>query len=375
MDPMKPEVMINQVNDLPNLMKTETKKFDGIARTVLSNLEYTSLKRVYLTGDGDSFHASMAADLAFKNIAKIPCEPTSAMRFLEYVADFIPTSFPNDTLVVCISASGGTKRVAQSAERANKHSDNIVTLALTGNPEALVPQTTNRVFPLQLPDMGRSPGIRTYQASLLGLYLLAIRIGEIRNRYHQTEANQMRIELTQLAEVVEVTTQAIENKVQEVARAIKDAPYIVIAGSGPSYGTALFSAAKVVEAAGVFAVGQDLEEWAHVERFAYPLDTPLFIIAPPGRGYWRAADLAHTAKELGRKVIAVVQEGDEQVTQHADFVLPVIGEVREEFSPLVYHVWSNLFASHLADELGRMLFQSDNADVRRAMEANRMRER
>jgi hypothetical protein len=42
-------------------------------------------------------------------------------------------------------------------------------------------------------------------------------------------------------------------------------------------------------------------------------------------------------------------------------VLPVVGEVREEFSPLVYHIGGALFASFLADQLGRMPFQADNS--------------
>ena len=62
-----------------------------------------------------------------------------------------------------------------------------------------------------------------------------------------------------------------------------DSPVLVMTGSGPSYGTALFAAAKMTETAGVFAAGQDLEEWCHVERLAYPDAMPVFVIAPPGR--------------------------------------------------------------------------------------------
>ena len=73
----------------------------------------------------------------------------------------------------------------------------------------------------------------------------------------------------------------------DLAEVIADAPVMIMVGSGPSYGTALFSAAKIIEASGVFAVGQDLEEWSHVERYAYPDDMPIFVIAPPGRSHRR----------------------------------------------------------------------------------------
>ena len=130
----------------------------------------------------------------------------------------------------------------------------------------------------------------------------------------------------------------------------------------------MFSPAKVDEAAAVLAVGQDLEEYWHVERFVLPANLPVFLIAPPGRSHWRAVQLVDTIKRAGRRFVAIVKEGDRELTS-ADFVLPVVGEVREEFSPLVYHIAADLFASYLADALGRKLFQTDNPAFREAMMA------
>jgi glucosamine--fructose-6-phosphate aminotransferase (isomerizing) len=139
-------------------------------------------------------------------------------------------------------------------------------------------------------------------------------------------------------------------------------------GSGPSYGTALFSAAKVVEAAGVFAIGQDLEEWAHVERFAYPSDMPVFIIAPPGKSHWRAVKLTKAAQYYGRRVVAIIKDGDNEIAQNSDFIFPIFGEMREEFSPLVYHTTVNFFASYLTANLERKPFQGDKPEIRQKYE-------
>jgi len=338
-------------------------------RNALTPLEYRSLHRVYTTGDGDSFHATMAAEMAFEDIAQITCEPMSAMRFLEYGVDYINTSFPNDTLVVGISASGGTKRVAQALKKAKQVSAKLITMAISGSVDGVVGQNADRKILVRIPDMGRSPGVRTYSASLIGLILLAIRIGEIKDRYHQTEANAMRHELIELADVADATYKANLNPAKEAAKALKDAEFIIFVGSGPSYGTALFSAAKIIESSGVVSMGQDLEEWAHVERFAYPDNTPIFIIAPTGKGYWRAVDLAKSAKDLGRRILAVVNSDEKEITRLADFVFPVIGGVREEFSPLIYQIAAALFASYLTEELGRNPFQTNRPEVLERMAA------
>jgi glucosamine--fructose-6-phosphate aminotransferase (isomerizing) len=299
--------------------------------------------------------------MAFEAIADVACAPMSAQRFLDYGAAWMRPAAPQQTLVIATSASGGTQRVVQAIERAKAHG--ALTIALTGTPNSAVTQAADRTVLVELPQKERSPGIRTYQASLLGMLLVAIQLGEMQNRYQQDEANALRQELAALADAVEATTNAIKERCRAVADMIADTPVLVMVGSGPSYGTALFIAAKVVEAAGIFAMGQDLEEWWHVERFAYPIDMPVFVIAPPGRSHWRAGDLAATARALGRRVIAVTYKDDTEVTRHAHAVLPVHGEVREEFSPLLYHLFADYVAFYVAARLGRALFQSDRPEL------------
>lgn len=361
MEPLKPEVMLRQVEGLAGDLRQLTHLFAQQIRTVLAPSEWQVVKKVYLTGDGDSYHASCATEMAFEAIADVACAPMSAQRFLDYGAAWMRSVGPRQTLVIATSASGGTQRVVQAIERAKAHG--ALTIALTGTPNSAVTQAADRTVLVELPQKERSPGIRTYQASLLGMLLVAIQLGEMQNRYQQDEANSLRKELAALADVVEATTDAIKGRCREVADLIADTPTLVMAGSGPSYGTALFNAAKVIEASGVFAIGQDLEEWWHVERFAYPIDMPLFVIAPPGRSHWRAGDLAATARALGRRVIAVTHKDDTEVTRHAHAVLPVLGDMREEFSPLLYHLFADYVAAYVAERLGRALFQSDHPEL------------
>lgn len=353
--------MIPQVKDLPNLMREQAHEFDwgehGV-REALSALEIQSANRVYVAGSGDSFHAALAAEVAFEEIGRTPCEPSNGMTFTAYIADTMPTPFPKDPLVIGISASGGSHRTIQLLEAARDNHAN--TLALTGTPGSPVTKVAANTLAVSVPDMGKSPGIRTYQASLMGLLLLATRFGEIKGHYHQEEANAMRQELTEMAELVQATIDKAEAPAQQLAQSWQDSPMMMFLGSGPSYGTAMFSAAKVVEAAGVFAVAQDLEEWAHVERFCYPNDMPVYIVAPPGKSHWRAVEVAETAKSIGHRVAAVIREGDDAVGQYADVTFPVPGDVREAFSPLVYHVAANFVAAYIAQRLGRSCFQSDN---------------
>lgn len=358
MDPMQPEVMVNQVNDLPIMTQEQTRRFDEHIRLALSADELGSVERVFITGDGDSYHAARAQELFFESVAGVPCHPMSAQRFLDYGAEWM-TLEKGRCLVIAISASGRTERGLQSLARAREYG--ALTVALTGTPGSPFTEAGERVVTVDLPDFGRSPGIRTYNASLMGLVGIALRLGEARGRYEDAYVDAMHTEIEGLAGVMSATLGATRAPAEAAADAWVDAPMQMWLGSGPSYGTALFSAAKVVEAAGLFAIGQDLEEWAHVERFSYPDDMPVVLIAPPGRSHWRAVKLAELLKKLGRRLAAVVQDGDDEISGYADLVFPVMGEVREALSPLVYHIPSNFLAARITQNLGRMLFQSDRA--------------
>lgn len=357
---MSPEVLIRQVESLPALSREGTARFYTSIRNAFPAGELAGVNRVYLTGNGDSYHAAESAALAFEEFAGISCEPLSAQRFLDYGADYLPIYSQVSTLVVGISASGRTERGVQALERANDRG--ALTAAVTGMAGSAFTQTAKRSIVVSIEDYGPSPGIRTYHANLAGLLLLAVRLGVEKKRLTETAADALVAELERLDAVMSATLAAGRETAQALVSAWQDADRMIFAGSGPSYGTALFAAAKVVEAAGVFAVGQDLEEWAHVERYAHPQslpDMPLVVIAPPGRSRWRAGPLVELGKKLGRRVAVAAQEGDEEIARHADFVFPVIGEVREAFSPLVYHLVFNYFASDLTTALGRLCFRTD----------------
>lgn len=356
MEPIRPEVMIRQVESLGSDLREQTGPVGERIRELLPARECASAGPVYLTGDGDSYHAACAAEMAFESLAGVTCEPVSALRFAEYAAPWLPPA-PARPLVVAISASGRTQRVVQAIEAARRHG--ALTIAMTSTPGGPVTQAADRCLVFDLPRPEPSPGIRTYQASLLGLLLTAIRLAEARGHHAEPRDRALRQELAALPAMVEATASAVKDQCRAVAGMAADSPVLVMAGSGPSYGTALFSAAKMTEAAGVFAAGQDLEEWCHVESLAYPDDMPVFVIAPPGRSHWRAAELAALARRQGRQVIAITDAADTGVTASASAQLPVQGQVREEFSPLLYHVFAGYLASYLAERLRRLPFQAD----------------
>jgi glucosamine--fructose-6-phosphate aminotransferase (isomerizing) len=349
--------MIAQVESLPGMIREEFEGLDHKVRLLLDHNECFSVKRIVTTGCGDSHMASVATELAFEELAGIPTEPMTAMHAARYGLTYQPKDFARNPLVFGISVSGGVARTREAVTIAK--AEGALTVAITGTPGSPLAQIAEKVLDCSVPDFAFAPGVRSYRVSLLALYLLAIRLPEVRGRLTQDEANALRKELKGTADAIEATIAATNKQARALAEAVADQKDFVYIGDGPNLATALFSAAKMLEAAGRHAIGQDTEEWAHLQYFvSVDTQTPTFLISPGARGHERAAELVEPLKRIGRTLVAVVPQGDQAIAPHADWVLPVVGQVREIFSPMVYAVAGELFSAHLSDVVGEPFFRA-----------------
>lgn len=353
---MSQNAMLAQVESLPHLIRSEFTTLDSRVRLALDHHTLLSTKRLVITGCGDSYMAGLATELAFEQLAGIPTEPMTAMQAARYGAVYQPKMFPRNPLTLAISVSGGVARTVEALRMAR--AEGAMTVAVTATPASLLAQAAEKVLDCSVPDFAFAPGVRSYRVSLLMLYLLAIRMAEVSDRMSQEEANALRRELKGTADAIEATISAIHSRTRQLAEAVAAHNNFVYVGDGPNYATALFSAAKVLEAAGRQAMGQESEEWNHLQYFASAdRAIPTCFISPGGRGHDRVAELLEPARRTGRTIIAVVPDGDNAVAPQADWVLPVVGSVREIFSPMVYAVAGELLAAHLADVVGETPFR------------------
>jgi glucosamine--fructose-6-phosphate aminotransferase (isomerizing) len=115
-----------------------------------------------------------------------------------------------------------------------------------------------------------------------------------------------------------------------------------------------------VETSGVYAFGQDMEEWNHVEGFAYPLESMLVIHLNPGVAYKRAETLAISAGKIGHKIIVIVPEELKNI-ELGDARVVIYGPNDDLLSPLIQYIPFTLLAAVVAEEYGRAMFLTDTA--------------
>ncbi|MBB4688781.1 SIS domain-containing protein [Amycolatopsis jiangsuensis] len=345
---MKPEVLVRQADRLGDDLRARAGESIARATELTAAGAFAGIGRVVLVGNGDSHHAAHAAALAFVKFAGVACEPLPAQRF----ADYPGPGMGRGTLVVGISASGGSPMVVEAIRRARELG--AVTVAVTGRPGSALTDAAEHPFVATLPGLEPSPGVRTHQLSLLLLLALAIGIGTRRAVLSTVEQQRLAGELGALADLVEETAALARPVCARIAAEVANAPLRIFLGTGPSHGSALHAAAKIVESAGLPSLGQDTEEWWHVERFCRPADLPVFVLAQPGTAHRRAVALAARARQRGRRLRFVGEAGEYGAPD-----VPIAGPVRAEFAPLVYGVFAPYLAADVAAELGHEPFLAD----------------
>jgi glucosamine--fructose-6-phosphate aminotransferase (isomerizing) len=342
-----------QILTLPQLIDDVREPFAAEAARVFDAGFCKSLGRLYTIGCGDSYFASLATEFAFEMIAGVPTEAQNAMTFSRYAAEFLPhvskAYAPATAALIGVSVSGGVTRTIEGVLRAKKRG--LDTFAITSSDQTPIAKAAGHVLTTKAPDVPNDagvqvPGARSYFASLMMLYSLALRLAEERG-----QAGDWRAQFAQIADAVRKTIEMSDAPAKALAEQTEDAGEFVFCGSGPNFGTAQFCAAKMLEATGDPSIGQDVEEWAHLQYFAKAVNTPTFLIGAGERDASRAGEVRTAMQTVGRTVIDVMPNAS------GNTALPYAA-TPEVFAPLVACIPVMLFASYRAELIGEPYFRA-----------------
>lgn len=347
--------MIEQVHSLPELIRQNLMSLDEQVRASLEPSLCRSLERLTLTGCGDSHHAALCSELAFESLAGLPTEALTALHFARYSA----YCQPSNSAVMGISVSGEVARTVEALNVARQK--RLPTIAITAASDSRLAHSadfTISTFVGPFPETPGSvtPGVRTFTASLLCLYLSAIQLGQVRGMIDTTQASALRRELLELAGAAESLIETAGSTVQSLVQTWKNASQFVYLGGGPNYGSALFCAAKMLEASGDPSLGQDTEEWAHLQYFGREPATPTILISAGEGDRTRMTEVAVAAQSIGRR-LAMVTPGGNTFNLQPDGLFSLPDGVREIFSPLLAVIPGMLLAAYRAELLGEAFFR------------------
>ncbi|MFE4952482.1 SIS domain-containing protein [Leifsonia sp. NPDC056665] len=310
--------------------------------------------RVYFVGCGDSHFCGVATRYASELLTGISTEALESLEFSRYA---IRTA-PEGSLVVAVSNSGDVARSVEALKFARQAG--LSTLAITYNEGSRLAEQGDALITYDYRDVGFGPGTMSYEASLLSLLAVIIRLAELAGRLDSAGVEAQLGRISALSRVLEHTLAASEKPARDVAAVLTDETPVFVLGGGPNYGTAMFTMAKMIESARHNTVAQQLEEWAHEQYFCCTPGTVTIVLAPPGASLDRAREQLQAIRDMRGTAVAVCSAEDRTTADLADFVLPVVGHVDEELSPLVYLAAGELIAHAFASQNDKVMLGFDD---------------
>lgn len=336
--------MLRQVLSVPELLTEIYKDVEPQVRYVLTTPQIYSVKKVVLTSCGDGYAACLAAKRAFERFLQIPIEVVDPLSLGRYYQMKWVGESPCDPLVIAVSNSGMVTRVVEAVERMRSH--NALTIAVTGNPDSPLGKAAEKHIVPKIPRFESSPGIRSYAVLQMIVYLLAIRMGEVRLKYTMDQANEYRREVRELPGMFLENAEDVCAKTLEVAKEFKNCTSAEMIGCGADYGTAWYGHEKMYEAAGIPAVHLDSENWFHVNYFLKDVKNTLTMVfaSKENEAHSRTKELVTRMNQMGRRFVLVTD--DESLEAYYRFLTPASDNGL--FMAMCGHMVPALVAGYLA---------------------------
>lgn len=355
-------VMLREIALQPAFVRDNIDVMLQTARRGVATRKATVLRNGFMIGCGDSYCAALAARLYMTKAIGHIVEPVEALEFSRYLVE----DLPEDSFVFGVSNSGTVSRTIEGVRLSRERG--AWTFAVTVSEDNKLAKTAETLIKVnatpnikEAPDGTRvvTPGTVTYTASMLGLYVAGIAIGEHIGHLNAAEVAALIDELHALPAAMAKADSTSGKLAEQIADTFTKDRKTVILGGGPNYATAYFGMAKWFEGLTRPCHVSELEEWAHEHYFMTDEMTDTIIVLPPGGGYGRGLEQALAAREMGSRVLIIGQEDDSAAKAASDifFPMPAVAEV---LTPFVYKVPFEYLSCHIADKQNISFLNFDN---------------
>ena len=354
-----------QCLDIPVMCETQIEGIKKGLEAVPGDL-LKKIRKIYLTGCGDSYLAGIASVPVFKkyagvfgsNFEAIRC--IDAARYIEYGEGQEDT-----TLVIGISASGSPIRVMEALRRAN--SKGCHTLAVTNIPDSRAAKEAEYALIVNTPVFPEpGPGLRNYYASILGLSMLGVKLGISKGLIDASAMDVFCDAVKSYTEAYKQEFESIDSLMFETAVAWKDHIAAEVIGDGPLYSTAAFVGAKYVEAAGMMTNAIDSENWCHVNYFRHDPEKIglIFIASANDKDHSRMIETMQQARKIGRPCVLIVDSTKDVYGAPDDVIVCEVPKTPKDFEilmPLLNFIPGTLLAAYVAALNNEVYFRGEDS--------------
>jgi len=310
-----------------------------------------SAKRFIITACGTSYHAGLLGEYLIEELSRVPVE-------VEYASEFRyrnPIITEND-IVIAISQSGETADTLAAIEIAKERQALIYGICnVIGS--SIARATHAGSYTHAGPEIGVA-STKAFSTQVIILTLLALQIAEHKGTITTSYLRQVLFEMKNIPNKIKEILK-LDAQIQEIAAVFKDATNFLYLGRGVNFPVALEGALKLKEISYIHAEGYPAAEMKHGPIALIDDQMPVVVLATNDSAHEKIVSNIMEVKARNGKVIAVVNEGDEEIAGLADYTI-AIPQTEEILSPMLTVVPLQLLSYHIALMRGTNVDQPRN---------------
>jgi glucosamine--fructose-6-phosphate aminotransferase (isomerizing) len=274
------------------------------------------LRRIVVVACGTSYHAGLIGRYALERWARVPVEMdiASEYRYRD------PVVGPGD-LVVGITQSGETADTLAAMRLARERGATVLAVTnVTGS------QATREADGVLFTRSGMEISVaatKTFVCQVAGMYLLALRIAEVRGTLSADERRELVSGLKALPHEITRLLESGTGAIDRVAARYHGADFFLYLGRHVGLPVALEGALKLKEISYIAADAYAAGEMKHGPIALLDQQTPVVCVATDSPVLEKVVSNIEEVRARGAHVIAVASEGNDEIADHAEEVLRV----------------------------------------------------
>ena len=308
----------------------------------MSDDDLLEIERVVITACGTSWHAALIGEYLLEELARLPVE-------VEYASEFRYRNpiLDDKTLVIGISQSGETADTLAALQEAKQRGARTIGIVnVVGS--TIARETGAGIYIHAGPEVGVA-STKAFTCQLVALALLTLRIGRLRS-LSVLQGRDIVAALEALPGQVEAVL-AKADAVEVLAKEFASSPNALYLGRGYNFPVALEGALKLKEISYVHAEGYPAAEMKHGPIALIDELMPVVVVAPRDAVYQKIVSNVQEVKARSGRVIAIVTDGDDEITSLADHTISIPKTI-DPLTPVLSVLPLQLLAYHIAVQRG-----------------------
>ena len=297
-----------------------------------------AVERIFIVACGTSYHAALIGKYMIEELVRVPVEVDVASEF-RYRRPIIRSG----DLMIGITQSGETADTLAAQREAKRLG--AKTLSLCNVVGSTSSREADAVFYTHSgPEIGVA-STKAFTSQIVGLYLFAVAIGEIRDTISADISRGFLRELLLLPGKVEKIL-ATDEGIRTVAKDFFKAGGVLYLGRGMNYPIALEGALKLKEISYIHAEGYPAGEMKHGPIALIDEELPVVVLAPKDKLQEKIISNIQEVKSRGGKVISITNSADSEVCGISDRCI-FVPETNPYLTTVLMAVPVQLLAYHI----------------------------